>query len=55
MSHKSFTPQNSMETTASTSPTPKEIKALKKEIPPGFIVEVTWLTVSLFLIKISTA
>jgi len=35
------------------SPTPKELKALKKEVPPGFILEVAWLTASLFFVKIA--
>lgn len=37
----------------SPGPSPKEIKALKKETPPGFLLEVTWITVSLFLVKLS--
>ena len=35
------------------SPTPKELKALKKEQPPGFLLEVSWLTTSLFFAKIA--
>lgn len=35
------------------SPTPKELKALKKEAPPGFMLEVAWLTASLFFVKIA--
>jgi hypothetical protein len=39
--------------TTAASPTPKELKALKKEVPPGFILEVAWLTASLFFVKIA--
>ena len=51
MSHKSY----SIETTcaSSPSPTPRELKALKKETPPGFLLEVTWVTLSLFMVKVA--
>lgn len=49
MSTKSYT----VTPPTAASPTPKELKALKKEVPPGFILEVAWLTASLFFIKIA--
>jgi hypothetical protein len=44
-----------MESTSSDlkGPSPREIKALKKETPPGFLLEITWITLSLFLVKLA--
>ena len=49
MSTKSY----SATSPTSASPTLKEIKLLKKEVPPGFMLEVVWLTASLFFVKIA--
>jgi len=50
LSSKSF---SSTSETSSSPITPKELKALKKEKPPGFVLEVVWLSVSLFIFKIA--
>ena len=40
--------------TAESSPiTPRELKALKKETPPGFILEVVWMSATLFIVKMA--
>jgi hypothetical protein len=52
MSHKAFSPSHDSATT-SASPTPRELKALKKETPPGFVLEVAWLTITLLFVKLA--
>ena len=52
MSHK-FSNQSTTETSPAYSPTPRELKALKKEEPPGFLLEVAWVTITLFFVKLS--
>jgi len=55
MSHKSFSPTHTTLESATTqaSPTRHELKALKKEKPPGFILEIAWLTFSLLFAKLA--